>query len=219
MKMQQAHSIKVKKTARVFTLGEINSNTKHIWIILHGYSQLAEYFSRHFSIVKNEFNFFIAPEALSRYYTNESSGRVGASWMTKEDRESEIEDYINYLDEVLKSFPIPLNVKIHVLGFSQGAATASRWCLNTSYPISTLVSWSGFFPPDMKWSSEKYLRNSFQSYLVYGNDDEYLNEGIIQKLNDLLNSLVKKPIIINFDGKHELEFETMKRLFSTIENE
>ena len=45
----------------------------------------------------------VAPEALSRFYV-ESSGKthadthVGASWMTREDRLSDIEDYVEYLD-------------------------------------------------------------------------------------------------------------------------
>ncbi|MBK9635339.1 MAG: hypothetical protein IPO64_12805 [Bacteroidetes bacterium] len=47
-----------------------------------------------------EEHFVIAPEALSKGYIDGLTGRVGASWMTKEDRTNEIQDYINYLESV-----------------------------------------------------------------------------------------------------------------------
>ena len=36
--------IKVERTARYFTLGELNEHTEQIWFVCHGYGQLAEYF-------------------------------------------------------------------------------------------------------------------------------------------------------------------------------
>ena len=48
----------------------------------------------------------MAPEALSRFYADVTPGRhgptstVGATWMTREDRENEIRDYVAYLDEM-----------------------------------------------------------------------------------------------------------------------
>src|ERR1051325_10016453 len=44
----------------------------------------------------------VAPEGLSRFYLSEraTERRVGASWMTREDRLAEIADYLGYLDAV-----------------------------------------------------------------------------------------------------------------------
>ena len=72
--------------------------------------------------------------------------------MTTEDRLNDIEDYIQFLDtlyeEVKQSLQNP-NVKIHVLGFSQGAATATRWVGNNVSGMDSLILWSGMFPPDL----------------------------------------------------------------------
>ena len=79
----------------------------------------------------------VAPEALSRFYDGDMQARmhrdakVGASWMTREDRLSEIADYIAYLDAVHESILARLGgarrLPVTVLGFSQGGATAARW--------------------------------------------------------------------------------------------
>ena len=72
----------------------------------------------------------MAPEGLSRFYLDAGAGKVGASWMTKEDRAHEIEDYLSYLEQVRAAIipPVPLTI----LGFSQGVATAARWAVATA---------------------------------------------------------------------------------------
>ena len=80
------------------------------------------------------------------------NGRVVASWMTKDDRESEIEDYINYLNQVYEMIKEKnKNVKIIAFGFSQGSSTISRWISQKNYKIDCerLILWSGSFPMDV----------------------------------------------------------------------
>jgi predicted esterase len=212
------HHIETKRTARYFTMGNLGAPTKHIWLVLHGYGQLAEYFLRNFKNISNPENYIIAPEALSRFYINESTGRIGATWMTKEDREHEIEDYLVYLDGIVNSLTIPKDCKIHVLGFSQGAATASRWALHTQLPVNTLVCWAGFFPPDMQWNSPRYMSNELKTYLLYGTNDEYVDDQLKKEIEKLISTLPKKPNIIIFEGKHEIVEPTLYTLYRTIEN-
>src|SRR5690349_3227636 len=85
------HHITVKRTARFYTLGELNNNTKDIWIFIHGHRDLAGKFITKFAELADSGNFLIAPEALMRLYIKGDSGNVGASWMTKEDREADIQ--------------------------------------------------------------------------------------------------------------------------------
>jgi hypothetical protein len=66
---------------------------------------LASRFLTRFIPIEREDRLFVAPEARSRYYLTPPQGGphapntpVGASWMTSEDREHEIEDYVRYLD-------------------------------------------------------------------------------------------------------------------------
>src|SRR5689334_22318965 len=96
----QDHHIVVPRTARYVTLGD--GAAEEIWFVLHGYSQLARHFVRWFEPAGRPGRLIVAPEALSRAYFEEAGGmrRVGASWMTKEDRIAEIDDYVTYLDRV-----------------------------------------------------------------------------------------------------------------------
>ncbi|NIP78275.1 MAG: phospholipase, partial [Gemmatimonadetes bacterium] len=83
---------------------------REVWFVLHGYGQLAERFVRRFDAlpgVRDGMRAVVAPEALSRFYVEEEvtgphgpESRVGATWMTRADREHEIRDYVEYLDRV-----------------------------------------------------------------------------------------------------------------------
>lgn len=69
--------------------------------------------------------FIVAPEALNKFYVKGFSGKLGVTWMTKEDRLHEIEDYCCFLQKVYDEVTsgIPEKVEITLLGFSQGC----RW--------------------------------------------------------------------------------------------
>jgi hypothetical protein len=102
------HHLRVERTARYFTMGAPErapeGGIDELWYVCHGYRQSAERFLGHFRSIGDEHRIIVAPEALSRFYIEPAEGRhgpadrVGASWMTREDRESEIRDYVGYLD-------------------------------------------------------------------------------------------------------------------------
>src|SRR5688572_6897667 len=125
------HHIPVTRTARYYTLGEINQNTRDIWIFIHGHRDLAGRFIMKFAELTGKGSFLYSPEALMRQYVKGDYGDIGASWMTREDREADIKDYVSYLDRLFFDEIEPkakqYNLKINALGFSQGAATLSRW--------------------------------------------------------------------------------------------
>src|SRR6266699_129357 len=128
----QEHRLAVSRTARYFTLGENSGAVGEVWFACHGYGQLAARFLEKFRVLDDGRRYLVAPEGLSRFYLTESPAerRVGASWMTREDRLREIEDYICYLDAVYDDVFGSVDragVTVHALGFSQGAATVSRW--------------------------------------------------------------------------------------------
>src|SRR5258706_11376012 len=94
------HHIQTTRTARYYFLGSLEGEVKELWYVLHGYAQRAEDFIKNFLLVAAEGVVIIAPEALSRFYTKGFAGEVAASWMTREDRTHEIEDYVRYLDNL-----------------------------------------------------------------------------------------------------------------------
>lgn len=210
--MNETH-LKVEKTARMYSLGEVNDNTTELIIVCHGYAMLAEHFLKNFEPILTENRIIIAPEGLSKFYWNGMGGKVRASWMTAEDREHEIEDYINYLDKVVESF-IQNNpkIKITALGFSQGAATITRWVSNTHYKVDRLILWAGGFPKDC---TEKYLSKYPTKTLevIIGDKDEYISASDIDKEVKYLTENNINHSIILFEGKHNIDKKTLIPLF------
>jgi len=140
----QEHHLTVSRTARYFTLGESPRGVEEVWFACHGYAQLAGRFLEKLRVLEDRQRYVVAPEGLSRFYLTESPAerRVGASWMTREDRLHEIDDYVRYLDalyrEVLGRVEGPA-ARVTALGFSQGTATVSRWA---ALGQSRLTTWS-----------------------------------------------------------------------------
>jgi len=198
--------IVVNKTATYHTLGDVN-NAKTIWFVLHGYGMLAEFFIKKFEPILNDETCIIAPEGLSKFYTQGFYGRVGATWMTKEDREVEIQDYINYLNQ-LQQFVCnqntDTNLKINLLGFSQGGATVSRWAANGIAKFNNLILWASVFPDDMNF--EQITTDN--TFLLYGDKDEFAAEEKVTHQKELLNTKANFTII-KFKGKHDIPKEVL----------
>ncbi len=199
--------------ARYFKLGEITPDTSEVWFVLHGYGQLARYFLNKFSLLEQKNICVIAPEGLSRFYLENvevrnagGSNRVGATWMTRENREMDIENYLAYLQSVyhgeLKNITTPL--KITILGFSQGAATATRWVLSNAIPFDRFVIWAGMFPNDMDFEAGRKIFQPRQVITVYGNQDPYLTAARKQEMDELTEKLGLHPQRITFEGMHEI---------------
>ena len=135
------------KSYRYETLNEEKRPTKVIYA-LHGYGQLARYFIQKLENLNDYL--IVAPEGMHRFYLKGSNGRVGASWMTKEAREMDIADNIQFLNELDSKISHEYSIQERILlGFSQGGATAIRWKLNTNNPFDKTIIWASDFPPDM----------------------------------------------------------------------
>ena len=196
--------IPVTKTARILLLGNEN-DPKHIWIICHGYAQLAPEFCQQFLSLENVANLLVFPEGLHRFYARGSSGRVGASWMTKEARFDDIADNAAYLDAVFEKFSsrFPL-AKITVLGYSQGGATVCRWLEKTNHQIHHLVLYGATFPPDVLPDGNFSSRISGEIFHVLGNQDQYISQEEKGRQLAILKESGKPVIEINFEGGHEI---------------
>jgi len=169
------HSIKVENTAHYVSLGELNKGTKEIWIVCHGYGQLAKFFIRKFKILQKEGVHIVAPQGFHKFYLKGFSGRVGASWMTKENRGDEITDHCNFLEQLTGNLinSASKNCKINVLGFSQGAATISRWSLKTKHSLNTFVLWAGKIASDFDFDKYKSKHPNTNNYIVFGIKDQF----------------------------------------------
>src|SRR5689334_12577083 len=172
------HHIKVQRTARYVTLGS-GPPPREVWLCCHGYGQLARFFARHFEPLAGDGRLIVVPEAMNRFYLENPGGdhrdaRVGATWMTREDRLTEIDDYIGYLDAVLADAVPPdalRSARITALGFSQGVATVCRWTVRGAHAPRRLILWGEKLPPDTEWPAATPRFKSLDLVRVAGRDD------------------------------------------------
>ncbi|HWA34401.1 MAG TPA: hypothetical protein VG737_09745 [Cyclobacteriaceae bacterium] len=205
--------------ARYYRLGNLDANTRQIWFVLHGYGQLAKYFIKKFQKLTEQHICVIAPEGLSRYYLSEftekgrKDNRVGAVWMTSENRLMDIENYITYLNSVydreLRKFP---NIPVTLFGFSQGCATVCRWAAAGHVRFEKLILWAGLFPPDMNFDTGKEILASRKTFMVSGNEDPFVTPERIKEFDVLAEKLGIKPEKIVFEGKHEIDENVLSNL-------
>lgn len=196
------------------TLNTLNEDTKNIWIVLHGIGYLSRYFIRHFDILPSKENYIIAPQAPSKYYLNNKYRRVGASWLTKENTDSEIENTLNYLDQVYLQEKITPNHNVIIFGFSQGVSVASRWVGLRKIPCQHLVLYAGGIPEKLTKKHFKYLMDKEAKVTcIVGDKDEYISEANRKKgttkIDSIFNGRAKQ---ILFDGGHEIKQEIISSL-------
>ena len=214
--------ISVARTARYQQLGEASPATRQLWVVLHGYGQLAEYFIRHFRplhAADPAGTVIVAPEGLSRFYLHGTDGRVGASWMTRADRLSEIADQTRYLTQLLASIlaDCPATTRVTVLGFSQGTATASRWLATYAgrWRPQRLILWAGDFPadidPQLAWQTVQNLPVA----LVSGDQDEYVSPDKLQEQADALRQYGARVTTHSFGGGHTIDAALLYQLYAT----
>jgi predicted esterase len=197
----QSHHISVTKTARYHTLGTLNELTEEVWFVIHGWAQLASEYLNSFSSLDNGKRFIIAPEALNRFYLKIGKPDVVATWMTREDRENEIADYVAYLNTLYDSFLLNnYKAKIVVLGFSQGVATVSRWMYQNPRKLDSLVFYAGEPGNELQNHQSIASFSKTKNYFIYGTEDQFINELNIQKYRDMLFNFE----FISFEGKHEI---------------
>ncbi len=210
--------LKFEKTGRFYVSGSLDQQYSNYCFVLHGYGQLASYFIEKFKRPEFKSTLFIAPEGMHRFYLKDSKGRVGASWMTKEDRLNDISDYCNFLDLVYRKV-IPQegeSQRVGLFAFSQGVATACRWLAHSDYPFAYMVNWAGAFPPDLDFEKALEKMRTLPLHMVAGTSDEYISE---EKLAEHLSSIQKKgfqPELTRFDGGHQIPGETLVEVLKPL---
>ena len=211
------HHITVERSARYVTLGPRDGTAREIWFVLHGYGQLAADFVRLFATLDDGTREIVAPEALNRFYllgvdvAPAAERPVGATWMTKEDRLGEISDYVSYLDAVatreLQPYAWSAPPRIVVLGFSQGAATASRWLVRGAIRPTHTILWGGFLPPDVDPSAAPLRAPSVQ--IVLGSRDRFLSAERLEEEERRLREHGFQYRLVRYEGGHGIASATL----------
>ncbi|HSJ07971.1 MAG TPA: hypothetical protein VK936_14805 [Longimicrobiales bacterium] len=241
------HRIAVRRTARYYTLGtepgrraaaagarrdagsssdpalhsRTGSTAADVWIVCHGYAQLARSFIRAFAPVARPGRIIVAPEALNRFYHERrvdqpaAHARVAATWMTREARETEIDDYVAYLDDVAVAVTDGGRTgRTLALGFSQGAATASRWAALGSARIDDLVLW-GSGPADELEPAPGLFRGA-RVWVVAGDADEHMDTAAIAAAIGRLRSGGIDARAVHYHGGHRIDAAALAALANLV---
>lgn len=200
----------VPRTARYAQLGNLSEKTKTIWFVFHGYGHLAEHFIRKFSNLESDDSLIIAPEALSRFYLDGFSGRVGASWMTKENRLNEIEDYLNYFDILYQKIGVDdKQITVNLIGFSQGTSTASRVFFLGKNRVDNLYLIAGSVPDDIPKEVLLERLKAKDLLVLYGKEDKLIPADIVKKEMLRLAELGVEINYHEFAGGHTVNEESL----------
>ena len=209
--------IKVSKTARIFYT--VNDNDVKVkWMCIHGYGQLALYFIKKFEYL-NKGHVFYSPEGLHRFYTLGFYGRVGASWMTKEDRLVDIKDNIEFLDQVNDLMKKNHSkAKLGLFSFSQGTATLIRFIYNKKIKPDYLIIWAGSLPPELE-ASEGLINLLIETkvFFVAGDQDEFIDEENYKINTRLMSTIAPHFKLVNYKGKHAIDVEILQGLLNKID--
>lgn len=207
----------IQRKARYFLSNEPSDLRPNLCFVLHGYGQHPEYFLKKFTGINRKDILFVAPEGLHRFYLNGSSGRVGSSWLTKEDRLNDIDDYCRMLDQVAHGILDEYKFEnIAILGFSQGVATACRWANATQIPYQSLINWAGAFPPDLDFVVAHRNLNPKNLHLLCGDSDEFISEERLKEHMAFLLEEGLRPKLHRFTGGHDIFKEPLDRLLLEV---
>lgn len=214
------HHLEVTRTARYWVQGGEGGAPLEVWIVLHGYQQLARRFLRRFEPIADAGRRIVAPEALSRFYKDQAPGRhgpasaVGASWMTREDREAEIADYVRYLDRLAQEVLSP-GARLTLVGFSQGVATAARWSVMGRTRPQRLILWGDFIPPDLEVERTREVWEGTEVVLVRGDRDGLLaDERAVAAEAAFLAVASPCACTVRYPGGHDVDQPTLRLLAS-----
>ena len=219
--MMHEHHLQVSRTARYFTTDARIESATEIWIACHGYAQLAGRFLRHFEPIADEHRLIVAPEGLSRFYIDAPGGyhgpdaRIGATWMTREDRLAEIGDHVSYLDTLLEELARRRGASLPAItafGFSQGVATVARWLSLGASRVERVIAWGGTLPADVTTDKEGRYLGGARLTIVVGTRDQYVTGERVDAELARLDGMGVQYDLVRFDGAHEMNTVMLRQL-------
>ncbi|MFY0686492.1 MAG: alpha/beta hydrolase [Cyclobacteriaceae bacterium] len=208
------HHLATTIQASYCTLNELTDQTKCVWIVFHGQGMLAQYFIKKFEGLDSAEHFVIAPQGLSKYYLEGYTGRVGACWMTKEDRLTEIDNQQSYLKAVVEQELGDFRTeKLILFGFSQGAATACRFGAFSGIRFHQLVLWAGLFPDDLPKEAVDHWSSDLDITYFFADDDPFMRPGLKEMQQQLIERAVgRTPRTVEYTGGHRVISELLAEI-------
>ena len=217
-----------QRTARYVLLGAEPARADRIWFALHGYGMLAARFARPFQDVIPDDTCVVVPEALSRFYLEmprvdgSHTQRIGAAWLTRESRETEIDDAHHWLDlvhdEVIAESTTargsaPL---VGVLAFSQGVATSMRWIASGHVAPNQFVIWAGFLAQDVDKAAFIEKTRNTELVFITGTQDPFVTAETKAEALRMVTELSARHRVLEFEGAHHLDTPLLRLMLAGL---
>ena len=214
--MDKQQQVSFSSKGRFSVLGNLDQTTQSVLFVFHGQGQLAKFFINKFKSLTSLGITVIAPEGLHNYYLEGFNGRVGASWMTSENRLMAIENYLGYLNSLFQQInsQVSPKTKYSILGFSQGAATASRWIEQSNFDFKQFILWGGALPPDLNSKLISKRMNQKQFIQIFGNKDQYISSENIREIKVLTKKYNISSDYKIYGGGHDIDPAVLKELLN-----
>ncbi|KAB8153074.1 esterase [Kordia sp. TARA_039_SRF] len=196
------------------TMNELTNNTKNVWFVCHGIGFLSRYFIKYFEALDSEENYVIAPQASSKYYLNGEYKHVGASWLTRENTQAEIENVMANLNAIYHAEQIPEHVNFFVLGFSQGVSVAMRWVARYQISCAKLIVYAGSIPNELTEKDFEFIHPEKTKIInIVGLQDPYFTEARMQQEHEKMQTLFGEHYIFKtYEGTHKVDRKALQLL-------
>jgi predicted esterase len=210
-KKMPEHKISYQTQKTYSTLNHIGEKTEYIWFVCHGIGYLSRYFIKYFSVLDADKHYIIAPQAPSKYYQDKNYKHIGASWLTREDTQMEMQNNTSYFNEIYAEEIKPhRHKKLMILGYSQGVSVAMRWIAHSKIDCESLIIHSGGIPEELNKIDFEGL--ALKPYLVYGKSDPYINSERTEKEHQKAIRLFGDRLkVIPFEGAHEVSKQVISQ--------
>jgi len=151
-------------------------------------------------------NYIIAPQAPSLYYLDPNYRNVGASWLTREHTQRNMENLINYLDVLYRQESLEKSPELVLMGYSQGVSVLSRWVAARRIQCQRIILYAGKVPDELTPSDFTHLSDQTVVEFYAGDSDAYLPEAARAGLEEQLLGLFDHRLRLKYyEGGHELK--------------
>jgi predicted esterase len=202
MATTEVHTIAASVHGRYLIRAADAEGAAPLLVGFHGYAETAEENLDQLLELRNLAHWHVVSiQGLHPFYRSRL-GDLGASWMTRQDRELAIEDNTRYVGQVLARVKEQLEVgePLVFVGFSQGTAMAYRAAAGSGHPAQGLIALGGDVPTEIL---ERDLGGFPRVLIGRGTEDKWYDAGKMEHDVDLLGTADIVPETCVFEGGHE----------------